>query len=180
MKIFVKLFMMIVLSHQLFSFGLDEIAKNFAHKDFQGEFVGKRESQSLQLYPPVFGQFELKSTGLTLMVKSPLSMGIKISNGIYMQNSTGWQEIPLAIDKRLLLELLKMNFSTLKKYFTLQINGTQKYWELTLIPKEEDIKKRIKEIKINGGTFIQSIFIKEVNGDQNQVVLKNVKFYDKK
>lgn len=71
----------------------------------------------------------------------------------------------------LLTHLITGNFRQMEELFDITAKGSPKRWQLTLKPRDNNLKAFINEVRISGGAYSDQIFIEEPNGDTTQIKL---------
>ena len=63
---------------------------------------------------------------------------------------------------------------TLRRFYTISLNGDRKKWELTLLPLEPSMRKAVSAIRIKGSAeHIAIMEIQENNGDRSVMSIEN-------
>ena len=64
------------------------------------------------------------------------------------------------------------DLTALRQYYDLSLSGDQKHWQITLLPKDADLRKIIKNILISGTVNgIGSIEIDQTKGDRSVMTI---------
>ncbi len=75
------------------------------------------------------------------------------------------------------MSIISLDLNKIKEIFEIKVmapvKGVQRY---VLVPKENNLKKAIKEIEIKGRVRVEEILITENGGDSTSVIFKNEKF----
>ncbi len=167
MRIFVVLFCAITLC-----FALDfKDLEGLRDQELQGRFVQTKTLKAFENDIVFEGVFWYNKTEVLWEVQSPIKNVLKITaQGVLEQKDSHWIPLQTSSEKTLFLEMLHLNIQTLEKYFTMQLEGDRRLWNLFLTPKNSIVQKIFKKIQIKGAfagknPLIQEIFLEEKGGD---------------
>ncbi len=167
------------------SLASDEQIKLFLAKPFlKAEFSKIRKLKILSRPFNTSGKvLFLSERGLVWETIIPLKDVLFISNhGVgYLDKDTNKRieiDNPAVISaSNVFISIISLDLNKIKKIFEIKVmgstNGVQRY---VLLPKDENLKKVIKEIKIKGKERVEEILILEISGDSTRVLFKNEKF----
>lgn len=63
---------------------------------------------------------------------------------------------------------MRGDLAALRQYYDLTLSGEQPHWQISLLPKDADLEKIVKNILISGASSeIQNITIEQRNGDRS-------------
>jgi hypothetical protein len=84
------------------------------------------------------------------------------------------RDVPgLAQVGRVFRALLAADTSSLAEYFDASGKMEKGRWELTLVPRQAQIAKFMKVLRLGGKDFVESVRIEEVSGDLTQIQIRN-------
>lgn len=86
----------------------------------------------------------------------------------------GMREVPgLAQVGQVFRALLGADAGALQPYFDLAVHGDPGRWEIVLTPRQAQLAQFVKEMRLSGGRFVETISISEAGGDSTQIRLRN-------
>ncbi len=63
---------------------------------------------------------------------------------------------------------MRGDLAALRQYYDLELSGEPQHWQITLLPKDDNVKKAVQNIVISGaGSSITSIEIDQARGDRS-------------
>lgn len=177
-----RYFILLVLSlFSLSSWGFSEqelVAQLQKPQSVQGEFIQQRYLKSLAKPIVTEGIFTLAaSRGLLWHMQKPFEGITKVtSKGIMQWNGSQWvsnERVGQGEQIRLFLGLLSGDIAALKGQFDIQLSGSAKQWQLSLIPSTLLMQQIFKHIQVKGGAVVEQIELNETQGDRIQIQLRN-------
>lgn len=88
---------------------------------------------------------------------------------------TASKEAPMVVQMgRIVKSLLKGEWSAVEEYFTLRSIGTPERWEILLEPKPV-AATFIRQVRVQGGAFLERIQVEEAGGDRMELVFQNLR-----
>lgn len=137
--------------------------------NLQGQFSQQRFLNGLTKPMTTQGDFVLlKNQGLLWQMKKPFENQLRVkADGISQWNGSEWvssQQLGQSEQIKLFLGLLSGDVAALSSQFDLQLNGTEKAWQLSLVPNSLLMKQIFDNIEIQGDLVVKSIEIRENRG----------------
>ena len=175
MRIFAKFFAIFCLANALFAFELNDLQR-LKKDEFKAEFKLTKRLKGFE--KPLFssGEFHKVQDELFYVVKSPVSSTMKISaDGVFFEQDGHFVKSEGNYDKGLFLALIELNFSELKKSFSVNLSGNERQWQVLLTPTNMWLEKIFTHIKIAGGDEINKIELLEKNGDLSLYEIRALK-----
>lgn len=118
----------------------------------------------------------VKNRGLLWVTQMPSPSTLKITaNGISETRGgstvvmSNGQEPKLKAVGTILTSLMSGDFAPLQQYFQITGTASKGAWRLSLNPSEPGVKQAISSISVSGGQYVNSVVIRERNGDQTQI-----------
>lgn len=127
------------------------------------------------------GVFQMDTKkGLAWQINEPVASRIVFDNSGIHQSKNGqtvWEvsnDRPgVAIIGQLMNAALSYDWALLEKYFSIDGSideqGSQRQWALTLTPKENTLQQSIKHISLAGGRQLTQLILFEVNNDRTEI-----------
>lgn len=149
-------------------------------QSIEGEFVQQRFLKSLTKPIQSQGDFVLVSKkGLLWQMKKPFTLNLRVTpKGIMQWNGEQW----LAANKMgqdeqisLFLGLLGGDIQGLSSQFDIQLSGTERDWQLTLVPNNLLMKQIFNQIIMRGDKLVNQIELNETQGDRTIILLSQLK-----
>jgi hypothetical protein len=154
------------------AFDLQQLSEQLAKPEvIHGHFIQEKHLRALPKPLTSTGTFVLaKNQGLLWLLKTPLQQDYRITaKGIARRDGTVWQMLPAktagAEQNRLFIAVLQGDSSGLQRDFELSLSGDARAWTLTLVPRSMLLKQVFSQINIVGGELVQSIELRETQGD---------------
>ena len=154
------------------AFDLDQLSAQLgAPLLVRGSFIQEKHLRALAQPLSSQGQFVLaRQFGLLWLLRSPLQQDYRIdAAGIARRGPQGWQvqadQAVAGQQSRLFLAVLKGDHGGLARDFDLQLHGDATAWQLQLLPRSALLKQVFSVILIRGGALVESIELREVQGD---------------
>lgn len=147
--------------------------------NLQGQFSQQRFLNGLTKPMTTQGDFVLlKNQGLLWQMKKPFENQLRVkADGISQWNGSQWvssQQLGQSEQIKLFLGLLSGDVAALSSQFDLQLNGTEKAWQLSLIPNSLLMKQIFDNIEIRGDLVVKSIEIREKQGDRTLIRFEQI------
>ena len=126
------------------------------------------------------GRFVIaRGTGLWWHLQRPFASLLKVTpEGIYTFDDGKWkkdgQSRLSGPQIKLFLALLGGEWQQLQNRFALSAEGSEKDWQIRLIPKTAVMKKLFDDIQIRGGAEIEWIQIQEAQGDRTVLSFREI------
>jgi hypothetical protein len=89
------------------------------------------------------------------------------------------EEPTVRLMNSVLFSMLAGDFSQLEKLFTVDSSVHNDHWRATLKAREPALAKTLDTIAMDGGVFVSSIAIHELNGDQTRIVFSEIQTGDR-
>jgi hypothetical protein len=154
------------------AFDLQQLSEQLAKPEvIHGHFIQEKHLRALPKPLTSTGTFVLaKNQGLLWLLKTPLQQDYRITaKGIARRDGAVWQMLPGktagAEQNRLFIAVLQGDSSGLQRDFELSLSGDAHAWTLTLVPRSMLLKQVFNQINIVGGELVQSIELRETQGD---------------
>ncbi|TCT16598.1 outer membrane lipoprotein carrier protein LolA [Bibersteinia trehalosi] len=147
--------------------------------NLQGQFSQQRFLNGLTKPMTTQGDFVLlKNQGLLWQMKKPFENQLRVkADGISQWNGSEWvssQQLGQSEQIKLFLGLLSGDVAALSSQFDLQLNGTEKAWQLSLVPNSLLMKQIFDNIEIRGDLVVKSIEIREKQGDRTLIRFEQI------
>ena len=147
--------------------------------NLQGQFSQQRFLNGLTKPMTTQGDFVLlKNQGLLWQMKKPFENQLRVkADGISQWNGSQWvssQQLGQSEQIKLFLGLLSGDVAALSTQFDLQLNGTEKAWQLSLVPNSLLMKQIFDNIEIRGDLVVKSIEIREKQGDRTLIRFEQI------
>lgn len=147
--------------------------------NLQGQFSQQRFLNGLTKPMTTQGDFVLlKNQGLLWQMKKPFENQLRVkADGISQWNGSQWvssQQLGQSEQIKLFLGLLSGDVAALSSQFDLQLNGTEKAWQLSLVPNSLLMKQIFDNIEIRGDLVVKSIEIREKQGDRTLIRFEQI------
>lgn len=147
--------------------------------NLQGQFSQQRFLNGLTKPMTTQGDFVLlKNQGLLWQMKKPFENQLRVkADGISQWNGSQWvssQQLGQSEQIKLFLGLLSGDVAALSSQFDLQLNGTEKAWQLSLVPNTLLMKQIFDNIEIRGDLVVKSIEIREKQGDRTLIRFEQI------
>ena len=147
--------------------------------NLQGQFSQQRFLNGLTKPMTTQGDFVLlKNQGLLWQMKKPFENQLRVkADGISQWNGSQWvssQQLGQSEQIKLFLGLLSGDVAALSTQFDLQLNGTEKAWQLGLVPNSLLMKQIFDNIEIRGDLVVKSIEIREKQGDRTLIRFEQI------
>lgn len=147
--------------------------------NLQGQFSQQRFLNGLTKPMTTQGDFVLlKNQGLLWQMKKPFENQLRVkADGISQWNGSQWmssQQLGQSEQIKLFLGLLSGDVAALSSQFDLQLNGTEKAWQLSLVPNSLLMKQIFDNIEIQGDLVVKSIEIREKQGDRTLIRFEQI------
>ncbi|OAQ14032.1 membrane protein [Bibersteinia trehalosi Y31] len=147
--------------------------------NLQGQFSQQRFLNGLTKPMTTQGDFVLlKNQGLLWQMKKPFENQLRVkADGISQWNGSQWvssQQLGQSEQIKLFLGLLSGDVAALSTQFDLQLNGTEKAWQLSLVPNSLLMKQIFDNIEIQGDLVVKSIEIREKQGDRTLIRFEQI------
>ncbi|EPY99827.1 LolA family protein [Mannheimia haemolytica] len=147
--------------------------------NLQGQFSQQRFLNGLTKPMTTQGDFVLlKNQGLLWQMKKPFENQLRVkADGISQWNGSQWvssQQLGQSEQIKLFLGLLSGDVAALSSQFDLQLNGTEKAWQLSLVPNSLLMKQIFDNIEIRGDLVVKSIEIQEKQGDRTLIRFEQI------
>lgn len=147
--------------------------------NLQGQFSQQRFLNGLTKPMMTQGDFVLlKNQGLLWQMKKPFENQLRVkADGISQWNGSEWvssQQLGQSEQIKLFLGLLSGDVAALSSQFELQLNGTEKAWQLSLVPNTLLMKQIFDNIEIRGDLVVKSIEIREKQGDRTLIRFEQI------
>lgn len=147
--------------------------------NLQGQFSQQRFLNGLTKPMTTQGDFVLlKNQGLLWQMKKPFENQLRVkADGISQWNGSEWvssQQLGQSEQIKLFLGLLSGDVAALSTQFDLQLNGTEKAWQLSLVPNSLLMKQIFDNIEIQGDLVVKSIEIREKQGDRTLIRFEQI------
>lgn len=147
--------------------------------NLQGQFSQQRFLNGLTKPMMTQGDFVLlKNQGLLWQMKKPFENQLRVkADGISQWNGSEWvssQQLGQSEQIKLFLGLLSGDVAALSSQFDLQLNGTEKAWQLSLVPNSLLMKQIFDNIEIRGDLVVKSIEIREKQGDRTLIRFEQI------
>lgn len=147
--------------------------------NLQGQFSQQRFLNGLTKPMTTQGDFVLlKNQGLLWQMKKPFKNQLRVkADGISQWNGSRWvssQQLGQSEQIKLFLGLLSGDVAALSSQFDLQLNGTEKAWQLSLVPNSLLMKQIFDNIEIQGDLVVKSIEIREKQGDRTLIRFEQI------
>ncbi|MFA9498856.1 outer membrane lipoprotein carrier protein LolA [Mannheimia sp. E30BD] len=147
--------------------------------NLQGQFSQQRFLNGLTKPMMTQGDFVLlKNQGLLWQMKKPFENQLRVkADGISQWNGSQWvssQQLGQSEQIKLFLGLLSGDVAALSSQFNLQLNGTEKAWQLSLVPNTLLMKQIFDNIEIRGDLVVKSIEIREKQGDRTLIRFEQI------
>lgn len=147
--------------------------------NLQGQFSQQRFLNGLTKPMTTQGDFVLlKNQGLLWQMKKPFENQLRVkADGISQWNGSEWvssQQLGQSEQIKLFLGLLSGDVAALSSQFDLQLNGTEKAWQLSLVPNTLLMKQIFDNIEIRGDLVVKSIEIREKQGDRTLIRFEQI------
>ncbi len=81
---------------------------------------------------------------------------------------------PMTAFTNLFGALFTGNTPELEKIFSIEIQGESNVWIMELTPKNQNLAKFVKKIRLSGTDHVEAIDIDEINGDETRLTFSNV------
>lgn len=147
--------------------------------NLQGRFSQQRFLNGLTKPMTTQGDFVLlKNQGLLWQMKKPFENQLRVkADGISQWNGSEWvssQQLGQSEQIKLFLGLLSGDVAALSSQFDLQLNGTEKAWQLSLVPNSLLMKQIFDNIEIRGDLVVKSIEIREKQGERTLIRFEQI------
>lgn len=155
-----------------------DIARNLdAQHASQGTFTQTRHLRGIA--DPIIssGSYQLSENQLLWNLQNPFPVKLKITqDGIFQEQNGQWQlaqQNNTARQTKLFLGLLSGDWHPLESSFTIQADGTEDRWRITLTPKTAALKQIFTDITLQGTRHsVDRITVREAQGDASELELK--------
>jgi hypothetical protein len=164
---------------------LDKIRLNLLkHPSVVGEFKQVREIKDLKLKLNSTGTFTFKvPLELNWIQIKPFAMTILMTpDKIIQKNSdsstmemTKQSQPVVFIFSSSFLSIFSGDIENIKKSFTYQIDFKRNDWTMSLVPKDELLKKVISMVKIEGQDFVKKVEVTESTGNTTSIYFMNTR-----
>ncbi|BFU60910.1 outer-membrane lipoprotein carrier protein [Rodentibacter sp. JRC1] len=146
----------------------------------QGDFSQQRFLKSLVKPIVATGKFTLVAKkGLLWQMEKPFASQMKVTaQGIFQWNGSNWvtnSSMGQAEQIQLFLGLLSGDISALSSQFEFSLTGSASNWQLLLKPNSLLMKQIFDQITIEGDIVVNSIELKEKQGDRTLIQFENIR-----
>ncbi|BFU61707.1 LolA family protein [Rodentibacter abscessus] len=146
----------------------------------QGDFSQQRFLKSLIKPIVTTGKFTLVAQkGLLWQMEKPFASQMKVtSQGISQWNGSNWiahTKMGQSEQIQLFLGLLSGDISALSNQFDFSLTGSASHWQLFLKPNSLLMKQIFNQITIEGDIAVNSIELKEKQGDRTLIQFENIR-----
>ena len=108
------------------------------------------------------GKFEYRrKTGLDWKIETPIRKSYHFGAGQSADTMPGQYQAIAAMFSA----LFSGDFSQLEHHFETQLSGELADWQVTLVPKAEQLQRYLTSIVLSGDTLVNKIAVFEVSGD---------------
>jgi len=151
--------------------------------DLAGQF---KQTQYIQLLSaPLMseGQFSLSTTsGLLWQQTKPFPSTLRMTQEKIIQQLGNTPETVLTKTQQpvvfafanLFISIAKGDTKTLTTYFHITFQGNPAQWQIQLTPTTSPMNKAIARIDMTGSRYVQTVSVRQVNGNQTDIVFVNV------
>lgn len=160
---------------------LQNIDERLANHDLlHGQFEQKKYLSFLTQPLISKGEFSIqKPNRLTWTIKSPIPSQLIFDDNGIKQTTNGqdsWeassQQPGIATVGKIIQALMMSDWDSLSEYFDIDGSIVTESWSLSLTPKNEPMAKAIKNIQLQGDSYLQLMTLNEHSGDRTNLTFK--------
>ncbi|HVJ65667.1 MAG TPA: outer membrane lipoprotein carrier protein LolA [Bdellovibrionota bacterium] len=188
---------MSLFSKLIFAFSISATAAMAAPKDFapireklarhkvvEGKFKQVRTIKDMDLHLESEGTFRFEQPlNLNWVQSKPFDLKLTMSPDRIVQKSfdgseqviTKEQQPSVFVFSASFLEVFSGNEESLKKNFTTEVTVQGDKWQISLVPRDELLKKAIAAVEIRGAEFVSRVRVQEKNGNATEIEFTGVK-----